>query len=551
MREVAGGFGKAELYLAIAALLGSVACTGSVSGDPAPGATGDGGPGPGLSGGKPGRGEMHRLNATEYNNSVGDVLGTTLKPANANWRGGEIEGFDNVASVLGIDATQFGLYLDAAEQLANDVFKSPTLKAKYVTCTTADDACVKDVISKAGLHIFRRPLRAGEIATYQKVYAGAKASGQDHDGSLRAVYWSLLSSAEFLYRMELPVAGPGSGQRQLDGFELASRLSYLLWSSAPDDALLTAAANNALGKDAEVQAAVDHLLGDVKSTRFTESFAGQFLGARKVSTHAVSPERFPMWTPAVANAAMNEMYMYFEDFLRNDVPWTEFLKRDVNFVNAPLAGVYGFANVTGTDLTRVTNTTDKRYGLFGLSGFLALSSMDRRTSPTLRGKWVLGNLLCQEPPPPPANVPKLEVGGKDLDNGNIRTILEAHRVRPDCAACHALFDPFGLALEKYDAIGRYRETYGDGSAVNATATWNGAEFSDLEGAANAVSNSPAFKSCLTHKLFIYGLGRSPAGDDAAWIQKLEEQWASGDLTLKRLISSLTQSVPFRYSGDVK
>jgi len=552
MRDVAVGFGQAELYLAIAALLGSVACTGSVTGDP--GSTPDPGtdtPSPNGAAVKPGRGEMHRLNATEYNATVADVLGTTLRPANGNWRGGEIEGFDNVASVLGIDATQFGLYVDAAEKLADDVFKSPTLKAKFVTCATADDAaCVKDVISKAGLHIFRRPVRAGELVTYQKVYDAARKLGQSHDGALQHVFWSLLSSAEFLYRMELPAKG--SGKRALDGFEMASRLSYLLWSSAPDDTLLGAAAANMLASDTEVQGAVERMLADGKSDRFIESFAGQFLGARKVATHAVAPERFPQWTPTVATAAMNEMYLYFEDFLRNDVPWTQFLKRDVNFVNAPLAPLYGMANVTGNDLMRVTNTTDKRYGFMGLAGFLALSSMDRRTSPTLRGKWVLGNLLCQEPPPPPKDVPKLEVGGKDLDNGNIRQILEEHRVRPDCAGCHALFDPFGLALEKYDAIGQYRETYGDKSPINDTTTsLAGAPFTGLDGAADVVTNDPAFKSCLTHKLFVYGLGRSPVGDDAAWIKQLEQQWATGDLTLKRLILSLTASVPFRNSGDVK
>ncbi len=552
MRDVAGGFAKAELYLGIAALLGTLSCTGVVGGE-TPSGSGDGtgvdNPGTGTTGApiKPGRGEMHRLNSTEYNATIGDVLGTTLKPANANWRGGEIEGFDNVASVLGIDDTQFGLYVDAAEQLANDVFANPALKAKFVTCAKADDACVSEVISKAGLHIFRRPLRPAEVTTYQKVYAAARKLGQDHDGSVKAVLWSLLSSAEFLYRIELP---KGTAKRALDGFELASRLSYFLWSSAPDDALLDAASKNALSKDTDVQAAVDRMLGDVKSTRFTESFAGQWLGARKVASHAVAPERFPMWTPPVAKAAMNEMYMYFEEFLRNDRPWTDFLKADINFVNTSLAPLYGITS-TSNDLVGVMNTTDKRAGFLGLAGFLTLTSMDRRTSPTLRGKWVLGSLLCQEAPPPPKDVPKLEVGGKDLDNGNVRQILTDHRVRPDCAGCHAIFDPFGLALENFDAVGRYRDKYGDGSAIDPSATLNGAPFQGLSGAADVVTADPAFKSCFTHKLFTYGLGRSPAGDDAAWIKQIEGQWEHGDLTIKRLISSVAGSVPFRNSGDVK
>jgi hypothetical protein len=265
----------------------------------------------------------------------------------------------------------------------------------------------------------------------------------------------------------------------------------------------------------------------------------------------VAPDRFPQWTPAVANAAMNEMYLYFQEFLQKDVPWTQFLKADVNYVNASLGPIYGLTNVTGTTLVRTQNTTDQRYGFMGLAGFLALSSMDRRTSPTLRGKWVLGNMLCQEAPPPPANVPKLDLQGKDLDSGNIRQILESHRQNPTCAGCHGIFDPFGLALEQFDAIGQYRTTYGDKSTIDASTQLNGVAFAGLDGASDIVTGDPAFKSCFAKKLFVYGLSRSPANDDAGWIKQIETQWETGNLTIRGLISGLTQSVPFRNSGDVK
>ena len=560
MRDVAGRFAKAEFYLAVAAVLGALGCTGVVDGkDPGNPVTGGGGgttssttdPGPNPSGipVNPGRGEMHRLNSTEYNATVGDVLGTALKPASLSWRGGEIDGFDNMAAVLGVDETQYGLYLDAAEALATDVFTNATAKAKFVTCAKTDDmACVQDVISKGGLRIFRRPLRPAEVTTYQKVYTAARTNGQDHDGSLKAVLWSLLSSAEFLYRIELP--GKTAGKRALDGFELASRLSYFLWASAPDDAMLTAAANNGLSKDADVQTTVGRMLTDPKSARFVEAFAGQWLGARKVAGHAVATDRFPIWTPAVADAAQNEMYQYFTEFLQKDRPWTEFLTADINFVNTALAPVYGMTS-TSTTLMRVENTTDTRKGFMGLAGFLALSSMDRRTSPTLRGKWVLGNLLCTEAPPPPADVPKLDVGGKDLDNGNIRQILQDHRVRPDCAACHATFDPFGFALEKYDAIGKFRTTYGDGSAIMDNADLGGEAFAGIDGAAAIVAKNPAFKSCLPHRLYEFSLGRKPANDDTLWIKDIDTKWEQGALTLRQLITNLALSVPFRNSGDVK
>jgi hypothetical protein len=559
MRDVVGRFSRAELCLGLAALLGTFSCTGVIDGGGSPSEPGSGplaGSTPGAIANNPGRSEMHRLNNTEYNATVKDVLGTALQPANSNWRGGEIQGFDNIASVLGVDETQYNLYLDAAEALANEFFGSPALKARFVSCALTDEAaCTKDFITKAGLRIFRRPLRDAEIAVYQKVYTDVRAQGQDHEGSLKHVLWSLLASAEFLFRIELP---KGNTARALDGYELASRLSYFLWTSAPDDTLLDAASKNALGKDAEVQATVDRMLADAKSSRFVEAFAGQWLGAREVESHPVAPDRFPDWNAEMATAARDEMYAYFDDFLRNNRSWLEFLQTDVNYVNAALAPLYDMTGVTGTTLQRVQYTTDQRAGFMGLAGFLALSSMDRRTSPTLRGKWVLGNLLCTEAPPPPQDVPKLEVTGQDLENGNIRVMLEQHRTRPDCAGCHAIFDPFGMALENFDAIGRYRTTYGDGSTIDdstelpASPTYpNGVKFEGIDGAAGVVTAMPEFKSCFAQKLFIYSLGRAPAGDDEAWIEQVAQQWQQGDLTITRLIQTLAQSVPFRNSGDVK
>jgi hypothetical protein len=555
MWDLAGSSGKAELYLGIAALLGTLACTGTIDG----GKSSDGSSTPGVPGGgpgahypagtNPGRSEMHRLNTKEYNASVADVLGTKLQPGNANWRGGEVDGFDNMASVLGVDETQYSLYLDAAEALATEFFMSSPLKSKFVTCAATDDtACVQSFVNKAGLHLFRRPLRPAEVTTYGKVYTAARAQGQDHEGSLKHVLWAQLASAEFLYRMEFP---KGNAARTLDGFELASRLSYFLWTSAPDDGLLESAAANKLTTDAEIDAAVERMLEDAKSARFVEAFAGQWLGARAVASHPVAPDRFPSWNEAMATAAMNEVYAYFDDFLKSDRSWMEFLTTDVNFVNGALAPLYGIPNVTTMTTTRVTHTADERKGFLGLAGFLAVSSMDRRTSPSLRGKWVLGNLLCTEPPPPPKDVPKLDLAGQDLDNGNIIQILEQHRVRADCAGCHALFDPFGQALEKYDAIGQYRTTYKDGSQIDTSTDLAGVPFDGITGAAEIVTQQPGFSSCIAHKLFTYSLGRPPAGDDNAWIEGIEQQWKTGDLSIRRLIKSLALSTPFRNSGDVK
>ena len=252
----------------------------------------------------PGSKGVHRLNSNEYNATVADVLGTQLQPANSSWLGGEIGGFDNVASVLDIDATQYKRYYDAAGLISDDVFATAALKAKVVTCSIADDAaCVQSVVSNTGRLLFRRPLTVDEVTTYKGVYDAARKQGETHDGSLKQVLRSLLCSAGFLFRIEVDPNPASTDKHPLDAYELASRLSYFLWSSAPDEGLLAQAADNSLTQDDKLVAAVDRMLADPKkSSRLVENFAGQWLGARKLPDHAAAPNVFPDWSPALATS---------------------------------------------------------------------------------------------------------------------------------------------------------------------------------------------------------------------------------------------------------
>jgi hypothetical protein len=493
---------------------------------------------------------MHRLNTAEYNASVLDAVGTTLQPATENWRGGEIDGFDNIASQLGVDDTQVGLYVDAAEAISKDVFANATARAKIVTCATTDDmTCVKSIIASTGLRVFRRPLTDAEQTTYAKVYTASRAQKLDHNGALQDVLWSLLSSAEFLYRMEFD--NGVKTQHLISGYELASRLSYFLWSSGPDDALLSSA--NALNTDAAIGAAVTRMLADPKSSRLVQNFAGQWLGARKALAHPVAMDIYPAWNVDIATAASNEIYSYFDEFLRKDRPWTDFLSADVNFVNAGLASFYGIPNITGTTPQRVEYAGDKRAGFLSLVGFLAVSSVDRRSSPTLRGKWMLVNLLCSPPPAPPAGIPPLATG-KATDTGSVRAVLEAHRAAPACNACHSVMDPFGLALEQYDGVGKFRTAYTDGTVIDPSTSLpaggaypNGVMFSGLDGAESTVNANPKFKECIAEKLYTYGLGRSLTTDDQTNTAAIATDWETGGaLTISRLLNRLALSEPFRY-----
>ena len=234
----------------------------------------------------------------------------------------------------------------------------------------------------------------------------------------------MLASAEFIYRIEYDPDPLSLDAHPLSAFELASRLSYFLWSSAPDDVLLEAAASGSLSEPGALSAEVDRMLDDPRSQRFITNFAGQWLGARRVLAHPVAPSLF-LWSPDVARAARDEMLLFFSEFLRSERSWFEFPTADVNFVEEWLSAFYGMPTYKVT--TRVEYASDTRAGFFGLAGFLTLSSFDRRTSPSLRGRFISSSLLCEEPPEPPPDVPELDDGSVDPSQLNVRQVLERHR----------------------------------------------------------------------------------------------------------------------------
>jgi hypothetical protein len=495
----------------------------------------------------PGSSLIHRLNTPEYNNTVADVLGTTLQPADGLWAAEETAGFNNQAAVQLVDDKQYQRYFDAANAVAANVFANAALKAKIVTCATTDDAaCVNGIINATGLKLFRRPVTADELTTYHKVYTDARALGLAHEPSLQNVLAALLASAQFVYRMEFDAAPTSTTVHDLSGYELASRLSYFLWQTAPDDALMKVAGDNSLTQTAVLTAQIDRAAADPKFERFTQSFIGQWLGVRKVGAHAVTATVFPSWTPALGAAMANEVYSFFDEFAKGNLPWTDFVNADVNFVNADLAKLYGMpAPASGTQ--RVVNTTDNRFGFFGMGAFLALSSYEYRTAPTLRGRWILLNLLCTPPQEPPPGIPKLDAAADDAAaQQNVRQRLEAHRASPICASCHATLDPYGLALENFDAIGAYRSAYPNGSVIDAsTVTADGAMFTGLKGLAAQVAKQPSMLSCVEKQLFTYSLGRAPGDTDQPYLSLVQQAWTADTPTLPRLIKGLVLADTFR------
>jgi hypothetical protein len=337
--------------------------------------------------------------------------------------------------------------------------------------------------------------------------------------------------------------------------------------------LLDEASSGSLLHDEGLAAAVDRLLESdpapaaAKSWRFVSNFAGQWLGERQVPSHAS-----PGWSAREAQAAAQEMLLYFNDFLESEESWLDFPTADFNYVNGELPYLYGmpvpdvFGDPPPDDWSsterfqRVQFFGDQRAGFFGLAGFLALTSFDRRTSPSKRGKWVAANMLCADPPPPAQALPSLETDDPDatgLSTLAVRQRLEEHRKNPACASCHALFDPYGLALEHFDPVGRYRATYEDGSAIDVSVELppsetlpDGLKIEGLSQLSEQVAADPRFASCLVTKLFTFGLGRVVTANDARQIDAIRATWLAPGATpsLRRLIQTLVASEAFRAGG---
>jgi hypothetical protein len=406
---------------------------------------------------------------------------------------------------------------------------------------------VQSIIEQVGLRLWRRPLSAEDTATYAKIYAAGRALGEDHELSLKMVLRSLLSSAQFLHRIELDADPTSLVPHPVGAYELASRASYFLWSSAPDPELLQAAQDGTIMDAAAFDAIFERMFADPKAGRFARNFVGQWLGVRDVPDHGVKTEFFPAWTPELATAMAEEVYQYFGEFVWGGRSYLDFLKADVNYVDANLAAFYGIASPSPT-MTRVEDTTDQRFGFLGMGAFLSMSSYEYRTAPTLRGRWILINLLCTPPKDPPGGVPELDEvpASPDASEQNVRARLEQHRVDPTCAGCHASLDPYGLALENFDAIGAYRTTYKNGTAIDAsTVTDTGEAFTGLQGLVDVVSAKDEFSSCVAQKLFTYSLGRGIEATDQPYIDAVRQQWLSGTPTLKDLIKNLMLADTFR------
>jgi hypothetical protein len=632
----------------------------------------------------PGRVTLHRLNRVEYNNTVRDLLGTSMSPGDAFPSDGAGEGFDTIADVLNVSPIQAELYQRAAVALADEALAIPwgttrvgeaessavthpnggrlegttawallttgqvifpvnltaagtyrvavrafarqggpdvarmevrldgkavrtfevgavasapevyeltldipagshqiaaaftndfantttredrnlyvdwfrvtgpkgqgdnPIRTRLMVCTP-DPAnpvpCMSQIVRTFARRAWRRPVTDEEVAALVALRDVAQKQGEGVDRALALAVEAILSSPYFLYRFEKDPDPNSLEPRMLNAHELASRLSYFLWSTMPDDELLDLADSGRLSEPAELQAQITRMLADPKAMALVDNFASQWINWRGLEEHQIDADVYPNFDDTLRADMMEETKLLLREFLVRKLPLSELLTANYTFVSPRLAGHYGMQHPGGEGFQRVDLTGGRR-GLLGQGSVLTVTSYPTRTSPVFRGKWVLQQLLCFEPAPPPPGVEGLE--GKVDPTLPLRDQMAQHRTNPACYGCHAAMDPLGFAMENFDGIGTWRDKVGE-HAIDASGELpDGRKFNGVGELADTLSRDPHFYRCAIEKMMTYALGRGLHNSDDKTLRRLEADFTRRGHRLTDLVPLIATSRPFLY-----
>jgi len=416
-------------------------------------------------------------------------------------------------------------------------FKSPTPATRT--------QIAREIIGRFAERAYRRPVTGDELNGLMKLFSLASSDGESFESSVQVALQAVLVSPHFLFRGETqPNPDNPAEVRPIDEFALASRLSYFLWSSMPDDELFAQARKKTLRRNLDAQ--VRRMLKDSKSRALVDNFAGQWLQLRNLKLVAPDRKTFPEFDDSLRDAMQRETELFFENVIREDRSVLDFLAADYSFLNERLARFYGLNEVKGGEFQRVSLKGSQRGGLLTQASVLTLTSNPTRTSPVKRGKWVLDNLLGTPPPPPPPDVPEL-TEGKEALAGPLRQRMEQHRDNPLCSSCHARMDPIGFGLENFDGIGAWRDSDA-GFPIDSTGTLvTGESFkgaTDLK-AVLMKDKRDEFVHCLTEKMLTYALGRGLEYYDKCAIDRITARLAREQHRFSALILEVVRSTPFQ------
>jgi hypothetical protein len=415
----------------------------------------------------------------------------------------------------------------------------------------AEQRCARQILSNLARRAFRRPVVDEDLKILLTAYEAGRTGGDFEAGIERGIQ-QLLVSPEFLFRVEAdPADSKSASNYRVSDLELASRLSFFIWSTVPDEPLITLATQGRLKNPAVFDREVQRMLADPKSTALTSNFVGQWLQLRNLQAVTPSEVLFPNFNDSLRHDLRRETELFFESILREDRSALELVSANYTFLNDRLARHYDIPNINGTHFRRVTLTDDRRRGILGQGSILTITSQPVRTSPVFRGKWILETLLGTPPPPPPPNVPPLpEKKGVYAGAGKMPSMRERmaeHRSNPTCASCHAMIDPLGFGLEHFDPVGRWRDVDELYAPIDASGVLpDGSAFDGVAQLRSALLKHPdRFVTALTEKLLTYSLGRGLEYYDMPAVRKIVRDAARSNYKLSAVIQGITKSLPFQ------
>jgi hypothetical protein len=548
-----------DIASSFAALVAAASCVGSIgdgAGAGSAGALGVGGDAA-LGDGpasvecatiSPGQAPLRRLTQSEYNGTVRDLLGDQTGPADSFPPDQKIGDFTNTAVALTVPPLLAQAYQSAAEQLAGSAVKNFSTLVACNPAMAGEDACAQQFITTFGKRAYRRALTSDEQTGLFGLYQSNR-SGADFSNGIQAVIEAMLQSAPFLYRVEFGDATQPNGTGlPLTSYEMASRLSYFLWGSMPDDALFAAADGGQLATKDQLATQARRMIMDMKARSSVEQFYTQWLTLGQVAGIAKDKTTYPEFTPTLQSAMQAETTAFIDWVMwQSDAKMQTMLTAPVSFLNAELAGLYGVSGVTGTALQKVDLDPTQRAGLLTQPALMTVLGKADRSSPVLRGKFVRERLLCQPISPPPSNIvitpPQLTPGV------TTRQMFSMHDKVEPCKSCHTLMDPIGFGLENYDGVGKWR-TVDQGQAVDATGTMSA---SDVDGTFNGavelakkLAQSQEVNDCVVTEWFRYAFGRGESADDACTMANLKQSFVAAGFNIQELLVAMTQSDAFRF-----
>lgn len=502
----------------------------------------------------PGLFVIRRLTKTEYANTLHDLLG--VEPAIANQLPDEVsgEGYLNSLSPL-----QLEQYLAIADKVLDRVVSPegapPTdierrLFGEPPAHANDARAAARKVARSLAGKAYRRPPSQAELDVLVEVFDLGRQSNLAYPASLRLMLKAILVSPQFLFITPAEEARPDAGIVPLDDYQLASRLSYLLWATMPDDQLMALAETGKLREPQILRAQVKRLLEDARSRALFDGFGAQWLGLGDLADKTFDPSLFPQMTSQMRSAMYDETRLLFESIVRENQPVMSFVDCDYTFLNETLAKIYSLeGKVTGSEMRRVRLSDDNRGGILGIPGILAATSMPNRTSPVKRGVWVLEQVLGDHVPPPPPDVPALEKQDQGaVANLTLRQRTELHRTNAVCANCHRTLDPIGFGLENFDAIGRWRDQEANGTVIDASGELpDGQRFSSpKELKAIIAGRIDDFSRNLVKRLLAYALCRKLEGYDEIVVDALMQEISADGYRMQTLIGAVVTSYPFTH-----